>query len=100
MSSSAIAGNAPIISGTADAGDPAVVQIYAYPTTKDTLYTCTGIVLAPKAILTAGHCLDHTGYIFGVFFGSGPSSKVSATLRSRLQPPEKTVKRTCACSLR
>jgi MYXO-CTERM domain-containing protein len=68
-SSSAIAGNAPIINGTVDSGDPAVVQIYAYPSTKDTLYTCTGIVIAPKAILTAAHCLDHTGYIFGVFFG-------------------------------
>jgi MYXO-CTERM domain-containing protein len=69
-STSAIAGNAPIINGTADAGDPAVVQIYAYPSTKDTLYTCTGIVIAPKAILTAGHCLDHgAGYIYGVFFG-------------------------------
>jgi hypothetical protein len=56
--------------GTADAGDPAVVQIYAYPPAKDTLFTCTGIVIAPKEILTAGHCLDHdASYIYGVFFG-------------------------------
>jgi uncharacterized protein (TIGR03382 family) len=70
FSSTAFAG-APIIEGTADSGDPAVVQIYAYPPTKDTLYTCTGIVIAPKEILTAGHCLDHdAGYIYGVFFGA------------------------------
>jgi V8-like Glu-specific endopeptidase len=64
----AVAGT-PIINGTADSADPAVVEIYAYPSTKDTLYTCTGIVIAPKAILTAAHCLDHSGYTFGVFYG-------------------------------
>jgi len=69
LSSTAFAG-APIISGTADSGDPAVVQIYAYPPDKGTLYTCTGIVIAPKEILTAGHCVDHDAtYIYGVFFG-------------------------------
>ncbi|CAN5440948.1 hypothetical protein BH11MYX1_BH11MYX1_50280 [soil metagenome] len=64
-----IEGNAPIIQGTADAGDPAVVQIYAYPANKSTLYTCTGTVVSPTAIVTAGHCLDHDStYVYGVYF--------------------------------
>ncbi len=69
VTAAASAGNAPIIGGTADAGDPAVVQIYAYPADKSTLYTCTGTVVSPTAIVTAAHCLDHEStYIYGVYF--------------------------------
>jgi uncharacterized protein (TIGR03382 family) len=69
LASSAVAGNAPVIQGTPDPGDPAVVQIYAYPANKSTLDTCTGTVISPTAILTAAHCLDHdSNYVYGVFF--------------------------------
>jgi hypothetical protein len=61
---------APIVGGSADGGDPAVVLFAAYPADMSTLFTCTAVVIAPKVLLTAGHCADHAGYTFGAFYGS------------------------------
>ncbi|MFT3698108.1 MAG: trypsin-like serine protease [Kofleriaceae bacterium] len=58
---------APIINGTYDANDQAVVQIYAYPPTKDTLYTCTGTLISTTHVLAAAHCFAHdANYIYGI----------------------------------
>ena len=43
---------APIRNGIADPGDPAVVEIY-YGNA-----SCTGELIGPQTILTAGHCTD------------------------------------------
>ncbi|MCA9677715.1 MAG: trypsin-like serine protease, partial [Myxococcales bacterium] len=47
----ASAGAAPIIGGVPDDGDPAVVQVEIDGG------TCTGALIAPEVVLTAGHCL-------------------------------------------
>jgi secreted trypsin-like serine protease len=60
----------PIIGGEIDAGDPAVVLLAAYPQDRSTLFTCTAVVIAPNALLTVAHCVDHPGFLFGVFFGA------------------------------
>ncbi|HEY0250380.1 MAG TPA: trypsin-like serine protease, partial [Kofleriaceae bacterium] len=70
LAATASAGDAPIINGTYDAADPAVVEIYAYPQNKSTLYTCTGSLISPNHVLAAAHCFDHEAtYIYGVYFG-------------------------------
>ena len=66
--------NAPIIGGTVDQGDPAVVMLAAYPSNMSTLFTCTAIVISPTALLTAAHCVDHPGYTFGVYYGADASA--------------------------
>lgn len=48
-----IASESPIIGGRATKGDPAVVAI----TRNGGSPHCTGTVIAPRAVLTAGHCL-------------------------------------------
>jgi len=62
--------SSPIIGGTADDGDPAVVMLVSYPSDESTYYTCTAEVISPTVLLTAAHCVDaanHTGHTFGVF---------------------------------
>ncbi|WP_394844179.1 trypsin-like serine protease [Pendulispora brunnea] len=62
--------SSPIIGGTADEGDPAVVMLVSYPADESTYYTCTAEVISPTVLLTAAHCVDtpnHTGHTFGVF---------------------------------
>ena len=66
--------SAPIIGGSVDAGDPAVVLLAAYPTDRSTLFTCTAVAIAPRTLLTAAHCLDHPGFQYGVFYGADASS--------------------------
>ena len=74
LSSRIASAGAPIIGGSVDTGDPAVVMLAAYPTNMSTLFTCTAIVVSPTALLTAAHCVDHPGYTFGVYFGADASA--------------------------
>jgi secreted trypsin-like serine protease len=67
----------PIIGGTLDTADPAVVLLYSYPSDESSLYTCTAAVIAPTVLLTAAHCVDdenHPGFIYGVFAEPDASS--------------------------
>ncbi len=48
--------SAPIIGGTADTGDPAVVLVLLEKGLMATM--CTGEVIAPHVVLTAAHCVD------------------------------------------
>src|SRR4051812_18521511 len=56
--------SSPIVGGTVDTGHPAVVVIYN--NTFEGGYLCTGTLIGPSAVLTAGHCtyddLDPTHY--------------------------------------
>lgn len=75
LSHPALAAESTIINGTPEPGVPAVVQILAYPANKSTLYTCTGTVISPTAILTAAHCVDHeASYVYGIYFGADASA--------------------------
>ncbi|HVO31313.1 MAG TPA: trypsin-like serine protease [bacterium] len=47
----------PIIGGTVDDGDPAVVLVYGNDPTAGG-FLCTGSVIAPRVVLTAGHCTN------------------------------------------
>jgi secreted trypsin-like serine protease len=47
---------APIVGGDLDVGDPAVVALAA-----DTLVLCSGTLVAPRSVLTAGHCAAPLG---------------------------------------
>jgi V8-like Glu-specific endopeptidase len=71
---SATASASPIIGGTLETGDPAVVMLAAYPDDRTTLITCTAVIISPTAALTAAHCVDHPGFHYGVFFGADASA--------------------------
>ena len=45
-----------ILNGKVDLADPAVVAVIAFQ--KTSYSTCTGEVIAPNVVLTAGHCVD------------------------------------------
>jgi hypothetical protein len=62
----ALGASLPIIDGTYDPGDPAVVGLAA--TTHDAPY-CTGTLVSRHVIVTAGHC---AGGAAQVYFGSDP----------------------------
>jgi secreted trypsin-like serine protease len=56
---------APIVNGTVDTGDPAVVAILSFDALPDAQgrfsgSICTGEVIAPRLVLTAAHCVSKT----------------------------------------
>jgi hypothetical protein len=61
----------PIIGGTRDTGDPAVVLLVIRKT--GTEYDCSGFVVSPHVYVTAAHCLSPlvigTGFTFDLFLG-------------------------------
>lgn len=65
------AASPPIIGGALESGEPATVLLAAYPTDESALpFTCTAVVIAPRVLLTAAHCVDHVNFTFGVFYGA------------------------------
>jgi len=79
--------DAPIVGGTMDSNDPAVVLLAAYPANMSTLFTCSAVVVSPGHLLTAAHCLDHAGYTFGVYYGADASAySTLAELAPQLSP--------------
>jgi secreted trypsin-like serine protease len=47
-----------------------VVLLAAYSQDRTELFTCTAVVITPRVLLTAAHCVDHPEFSFGVFFGA------------------------------
>lgn len=47
-----------IIGGTADAGDPCVVGVFAHPPGVNSGSLCTGTIIAAHTVLTAAHCTN------------------------------------------
>jgi hypothetical protein len=44
---------------------------------------CSGVIIAPKLILTAGHCLKYRGLIIDVHFGLGGSNGFKEVIQSK-----------------
>ncbi len=63
----AITGGEPVTAG----GDPAVVALGRRPLTcgQPLQVSCTGVLIAPRVVLTAAHCADELGPGSSVFFG-------------------------------
>ena len=53
----ALAARAPIVDGTRELGEPAVVTVEAF----GALALCTGTLIAPNVVLTAKHCVQAPG---------------------------------------
>src|SRR5262249_8608152 len=79
-------GASPIIGGTKDTSDDAVVLLISYPQNKSFFYTCTAVAISPTVLLTAAHCVDapgHPNFLFGAFTGPDASSYPNADALSK-----------------
>jgi V8-like Glu-specific endopeptidase len=81
-----------IVGGARSTGMISTVMVVAYPTNLSTYYTCSGVVIAPTAVLTAAHCVDHPGYKFGIFTGDDatPYAASASALAAHLEPVSET----------
>jgi V8-like Glu-specific endopeptidase len=71
----------PIIAGTLDTGDPAVVEVLAIK--GNSLGKCSATLVTPRILLTAGHCVaEEEGATFRVFPGNDDHTLNSRDLLS------------------
>lgn len=78
---------APIVGGTPAPDDAAVVLLAAYPSDRSVLATCTASVISDTVLLTAAHCVDHPGWLYGMFPGADAAAYPTlAALEPHLLP--------------
>src|SRR4051812_42477426 len=66
----------PIIAGTVDTGDPAIVELVAI--NGQMAAKCTATLVTPHVLLTAAHCIAETPNYRYVVFPGNDDSKISA----------------------
>lgn len=61
-----------VVGGTADTGDPSAVGILLLDSAENIVGTCSGTLITPRVVLTAGHCVgpDSGASKWAVYFGS------------------------------
>jgi secreted trypsin-like serine protease len=78
--------SADIIGGKADAGDPAVVALFAHPANQTSGSLCTATFISQRTLLTAAHCVDPAvvgaNNVFDVIFGSNINAKGATSVRA------------------
>lgn len=71
-----------IVGGSETSGDPSVVMLFSYG--RGGGGTCTGSVIAPRAVLTAAHCVEATDASYVIYNGlSIDSAQFSDLIRAR-----------------
>jgi hypothetical protein len=80
-----------IVGGAPTTGDPAVAIIAAFDADEAIQFTCSGTLIGPDVILTAGHCVDDpstAGYLiwFGTVLSETDPGFVFATFADTVAP--------------
>src|SRR5215468_2211891 len=84
----------PLVGGTPDNGDPAVVALFAHDRGASSGTLCTATLVSPRVLLTAAHCVDprETGdnvvfdAIFSTMVANGSGTQIHPVAETRFDP--------------
>jgi V8-like Glu-specific endopeptidase len=79
--------SADIIGGKTDAGDPAVVALFAHPANQSSGSLCTATFISQRTLVTAAHCVDPAvvgnNNVFDIIFGSNINAAGATSVRAQ-----------------
>jgi len=84
----------PLVGGTPDSGDPAVVALFAHDPGAGSGTLCTATLVSPRVLLTAAHCVDPRetgdGVVFDAIFSTtvvgGSGTDIHPVAETRFDP--------------